>query len=254
MSGLSGVGGGGGNATYLRIGMGKDDKGRDCAIIGKRAKEGDPGAVPSLFKGEPVLDKDGKPVYRTEHGAVDGMVTSIERDQPEYNGKKVEVLNLLFATSQGDFRLQLTKGDDYWVDFAQRARGVDWSKPVKLTPRSIPQENNPKFSNRMLIPSQGGENVKRQFMLKWHKEGELPEQEPGMPPPYTYDAEEGEWKRKKVWNWLDQNVIQEAIDRVEFLNGGSAPADEADQATGIPASELEQAFGAVDNDPEAAPY
>ena len=249
MSGLSGVGGGGGNATYLRIGMGKDEKGRECAIIGKRAKAGDPGAVQSLFKGEPVTDKDGNPVYRTEHGAVDGMVTSIERDQPEYNGKKMEVLNLLFVTSQGDFRLQLNKGDDYWVDFAQRCRGVDWSKPVKLTPYAIPQENNPKFSNRMLIPSQGGENIKRAFMVKWHKDASVPfEQEPGAPPPYTFDAEEGEWKKKKVWNWLDQNVIQEAIDRVTFLNGGGAPVDEE-------VSQVDQAFGATgDTDSEDPPY
>jgi len=255
MSGLGGFSSGG-NATYLRVGIGKDEKGRDRAVIGKRAKEGDPGAVQVMFReGEAAKDKDGNPVYRIEYGYIDGMITKIEREQAEFNGKTVDLLNLTFSTDQGAYRLQLTRGDDYWIDFALRCKGIDWTKPVKITPYSIPQENNPKFSNRLLVPSQGDEKIKRLFMLKWHKEeGAAPEPEPGTPPPYTYDHEEGAWKRKKTWNWLDQNCVQEAIDKVSFLNNAGATVDDEAHATGIPASELEQAFGAVDNDPEAAPY
>lgn len=227
MSGL-GTFSSGGNATYLRIGMGKDQKGRDAAVIGKRAKQGDPGAVPVLFKGEPVVNDKGEALFRTEHPNIEGLVTKIERAEPEYNGKKVDVLNITFSTTDGVFCLQLDKGKDYWIDFALRCKGIDWSKPLKLHPYSIPQEDSPKFSNRLLMALQGGEKLKRVWMIKWWKEqGQAPDPEPGHPPMYTYDHEEEEWKRKKVWNWLDQNVIQEAIDKVAFLNDGPQAHDDA---------------------------
>ncbi len=213
----------GGNATMLRIGMGKDEKDRDRAVIGRRAKAGDPGAVTYMFGDETVKDKDtGEPLYRTEHSFIEGVVRKIERAQPEYNGKKVEVLNLHFDTGSGTYSLELKKGNDYWVDFALRCADIDWSKSVRLTPYSIPQEDNPKFSNRLLVPSQGGTKIKRKWMLKWHKEDGVTAPEPaaGEPPAYTYDFEEAEWKKRKVWNWLDQNPIQEAIDKVTFFNNG----------------------------------
>ena len=38
------------NATYLRVGVGEDDKGRKRAVLARRVKEGTPGAV-QVFKG-----------------------------------------------------------------------------------------------------------------------------------------------------------------------------------------------------------
>lgn len=225
----------GGNATFLRIGIGKDEKGRENAVIGKGAKKGDPGAVQVFkFDGSPALDKNDNPVYRIEYGAIEGRVVKIERAQPEFNGVKVDVLNIHFDTGDDMLCLQLgvptpKKSGDYWLDFALRCADIDWSKDLTLTPYSIPQEDNPKFSNRLLVPSQGGQKIKRKWMIAWHKENTpAPEPEPGHPPAYIYDHEEGEWKRKKVWNWLDQNPIQMAIDKVEFLNMTKAELEKKD--------------------------
>jgi len=209
----------GGNATFLRIGMGVDDKGNPRAIIGRRAKAGDPGAVKVLFKDEPVMDADGNPIYRTEHAFVEGTITSIERTQPEFNGKKVDVLNLHINSGGQQFSLQLTKGDDYWLDFALRCDNADFGKSIKLQPYSIPQENNPKYSNRFLVIYQDGGKVEKKYKVKWMKEtpeGYTPE--PDQPPPYTYDADENAWRKGKTLRWLDEGPIQRAIDKVAFLN------------------------------------
>lgn len=213
----------GGSATYLRIGMGKDDKGNPRAIIGKRAKEGDPGAV-QVFKadGNPAIDKDGHAVYRTEHAFIEGVVKRIARDEPEYNGKKVEVLNITIDAGVGQlFVLQLDKGDQYWGDLALRMPGIDWTKSVKLVPYSIPREDNPDKRNRYFVPYQGGNKI----VKAWDEKSDPAT----APPPPVFDKDEKKWLWGKRNNWLDVNVVQEAIDMVAFLNE-RAPADDADLA------------------------
>lgn len=200
----------GGNATYLRIGMGKDEKDRPRAIIGKRAKEGDPGAV-QVFKadGNAAVDKDGNAVYRTEHAFIEGMVRKIERAQPEYNGKAVDVLNITFDAGLGAlYILQLEKGDPYWGDIAQRMPNIDWEKPVKLQPYSIVRDDDPDKRNRILMAYQGGEKVPK----AWNKDSD-----PATAPPQpVYDEDEKKWMWGKRNNWLDANSVQKAIDIVTF--------------------------------------
>lgn len=200
----------GGSATYLRIGMGKDDKDRPRAIIGKRAKEGDPGAV-QVFKadGNAAVDKDGNTVWRTEHAFIEGMVRKIERAQPEYNGKAVDVLNITFDTGLGAlYILQLEKGDPYWGDIAQRMPNIDWEKPVKLQPYSIVRDDDPDKRNRILMAYQGGEKVPK----AWNKDSD-----PATAPPQpVYDEDEKKWLWGKRNNWLDANPVQKAIDIVTF--------------------------------------
>lgn len=202
----------GGNSTYLRIGMGLDEKERPRAIIAKRAKQGDPGAVAVTKKGgEPALDKEQNQVYRTEHAFVEGAVIRMERAQPEYNGKKMDVLNITFDAGHGQLlTLQLDKGDAYWGDFALRLPNIDFTKPLKLQPFSIPREDNPDKRNRYLVAYQGGSKVEK----FWNKDSD-PETAP--PQPYL-DEDEGKWMWGKRNNWIDQNPIQNAIDKVEFLN------------------------------------
>jgi hypothetical protein len=94
----------GGNATYLTIGSGKDEKGRNRAVIGKRAKHDDPGAVQVFGKdGKPQTDKDGNNIYRTEYPDVQGLITKIERDSGDYGDR----LNLHIADGDTSFILQL---------------------------------------------------------------------------------------------------------------------------------------------------
>lgn len=235
----------GGNATFLRIGMGKDDKGGDRAIIGRRAQEGDPGAVQVMFKDEPVI-VDGKPVYRTEHAFIEGNVVAIERTQPEFNGKKVDMLVIRIDSGGEQYALQIPKGDDYWLDLACRCPNVDWSKSVKLQPYSIPQEDS-KYSNRFLVIYQDGGKVEKAHKVKWMRE--VPDdyvQDAAQPPPFTYDADESAWRKGKTLRWLDEGPIQKAIDKVKFLN------EQPEQKTALDAA-AEHAQRKAEPDPFALP-
>lgn len=216
------------NTTYLRIGMGVDDKGRPRAIIGRRCKEGTPGAV-QVFKGngDPATDKDGNSVWRTEHAFIEGMVMAMNRVTKNFNGKDTEELELEIVDDAGElFTLQLEKGDTYWGDLAQRMPNIDWSKSVKLQPYSIAREDNPEKRNRILMVYQDGVKVPK----KWNKETPAGE----GPPPVTYDNDEKKWMWGKRNNWLDTNPVQQAIDKVTFLNSAGprpdAPAEVADDA------------------------
>lgn len=203
------------NATYLRIGMGVDEKDRPRAVIAKRVKEGTPGAV-QVFKGngDPVLDKDNNPTYRLEFGDVSGKVFKIERVENEYNGKTIHSLNIHIVSDGEVFVLQLDKGDEYWGDFALRAPNVDWSREIRFVPYSIPREDNPDKRNRLLVMYQDGKKIER----KWSKDS--PD---GPPQPYK-DEDEGKWMWGKRNNWLDNGPIGEAIKLVGFMNNAE-PVD-----------------------------
>lgn len=202
------------NATYLTVGMGKDDKGRDRAVIGRRAKKGDPGAV-QVFKadGTPSTNKKtGEEVWRTEYGFVEGTVSRIERASNEYGDR----LNIHLSAGVDSFILQLERGDYYWVDFAHRADNIDFARPVKFQPFSIPREDNPKKSNKMLVAYQGGKVEKVKF-------DELGKE--GSHAPF-YDEDEKGWRFGKRDRFLDEGPIQRAIEKVEFLN--NIPSDEVE--------------------------
>lgn len=208
------------NTTYLRIGIGEDEKGRQRAIIGKRSKEGTPGAV-QVFKaaGDPALDKDGNTVWRTEYAFIEGTVVAINRATKNYGGKDTEELEIEIVDNGELFTLQVEKGSDYWLDLALRMPNVDWTKPVRLQPYSIPQENKPEFSNRLLIPYVGDVMAERKWKIQWIKgDGAGVIVAPGDPPPFTYDDDEAKWKKRKTFNWLDEHAVEEAIGKVKFLH------------------------------------
>lgn len=207
------------NTTFLRIGMGKDDKGRPRAVLGRRAKEGEPGAV-RVFKakGEPATDKDGNNVYRHEFGAITGRVIRIERKEVTFSGAPQQMLEIELVDDSGElFTIQLDRGDRYWSDLACRMNAIDWSKPVRLAPFSIARENDPDKRNNMLVAYQDGTKIEK----VWNKD--TPEGE--GPPPAVYDADEKKWMWGKRNNWLDQNPIQTAINKVAFLNSTSIAGD-----------------------------
>ena len=211
------------NATYLRVGVGEDDKGRKRAVLARRVKEGTPGAV-QVFKGtgDPALDKDGNTVWRTEHPFIEGRIIKIERRQPEYNGKPVDELNISLVDADGELViLQLTKGDEYWGDFAQRVPGVDFAKPVKIAPYMIPRQDKQGNTiegkyNRMLVLRQDGAKIERQFKRD----------DPDGPPPVTYDEDEKKYLWGKRNNWLDKGPIEEAIKLASFHNNPEPTPDE----------------------------
>lgn len=218
MSGLGGFNNSS-NSAFLTIGMGIDEdhknkqypNGTPRAVIGRRAKKGDPGAV-QVFKsdGTPSLTKkDNAEVYRTEYGFIEGTVTGMSRDSSDYGDR----LSLHISAGRDSFILQLDRGSRYWVDFAHRCDNIDFSKPMKLTPYSIPREDNPKKSNQMLVAYQNGKIEK----VKFDEVG--PE---GTHAVY-FDKDENEWRFGKRDRFLDEGPIQRAIDKVEFLN--SVPDD-----------------------------
>lgn len=211
------------NATYLRVGVGEDDKKRKRAVLGRRVKEGTPGAA-QVFKanGEPALAGDGSTVWRTEHPYIEGRIIKIERRQPEYNGKAVDELNISVVDKDGELLvLQLTKGDEYWGDFAQRVPKLDFGKPVKIAPYMIPKEDQHGNTiegkyNRMLVLYQDGVKLDRAYK----------KDDPDGPPPVTYDADEKKWMWGKRNNWLDKGPIEEAIKLASFHNSAEPTPEE----------------------------
>jgi hypothetical protein len=206
------------NATYLRIGMGVDDKDRPRAVIAKRCKEGTPGAV-QVFKasGDPALDKDGNTVWRMEYPNVEGMVAKIVRSVQEYNGKDIHTLDIHIEDGGSLFILQIDRGDEYWGDFAMRCPNIKWDKPVKLCPYSIPREDNPEKRNRILMVYQGDEKVQR----AWNKEST------DGPPQPVFDEDEKKWMWGKRNNWLDNGPIEEAIKLVSYTDRTTVPGEGA---------------------------
>ena len=203
------------NAKRLRVGMGTDDKGRPRAVIAVRSTEGAPGAV-QVFKasGEAALDKDGNTVWRREYEDISGKVVKIERNSTEYNGKDIHTLDITIADGLDLYVLQLDRGDEYWGDFAQRAPGVDWSKPVRFAPYSIPREHNPEKRDRLLVVYQDGNKVERFFK----------KDDPNGPPKPVFDEDEKKWLWGKRNNWLDNGPVEEAIKTVTYMSeAGSVP-------------------------------
>jgi hypothetical protein len=239
----------GGNATFLTIGMGADEKGRPRAVIGRRAKQGDPGAV-QVFKKEndPALDKDGNPVYRTEYLFIEGTVTKIER-KPGFDEKPDGKLAIYIGDASGEYCLELNKTtssgkvNEYWLDFALRCDDIDWSKPVRFSPYSIPDEREPKYSNKHLVPSQGGQKIMKKYKIKWLREPGA-ELDPNQPPPFTYDADEGAWRKGKTLRWLEDGPIQRAIDKVAFLNGAPSGINDGFDSLGkVPIENQQEVYG-----------
>ena len=68
--------------------------------------------------------------------------------------------------------------------YAHRCDNIDFSKPMKLTPYSVPREDNPKKSNQMLVAYQEGTKIEK---VKFAEVG--PE---GTHAPYL-DEDEGKW-------------------------------------------------------------
>ena len=224
----------GGNATYLTVGMGKDEKGRDRAVIGRPAKKGDPGAV-QVFKsdGTPLTSKkSGEEIWRTEYGFVEGTVSKIERASSDYGDR----LNIHISAGVDTFILQLERGDYYWVDFAHRADNIDFARPVKFRPFSIPREDNPKKSNKMLVAYQGGKVEK----VKFDELGKG-----GSHAPF-YDEDEKEWRFGKRDRFLDEGPIQRAIEKVEFLNNQPTnEIDREDEIYTLATSDPQEHYGAI---------
>jgi hypothetical protein len=225
--------------------MGKDDKGRPAAVVAKKAKQGDPGAV-QVFKKEndPALDKDGNPVYRTEYLFIEGRVTKIER-RAGFDEKPDGKLSIYIGDGSGEYCLELNKTtssgkvNEYWLDFALRCDDIDWDKPVRFSPYSIPDEKDPKYSNKHLVPSQGGQKIMKKFKIKWLREPDA-ELDPTQPPPFVFDSDEGVWRKGKTLRWLEEGPIQRAIDRVAFLNE-TPPVDETD--TTLPPEDMQAVYG-----------
>lgn len=253
----------GGNSTYLTIGIGVDEghknkqypKGKPRAVVGRKAQKGDPGAV-QVFNadGTPSISKKtGEEVYRTEFAFIEGVVTKIERADSDFGAN----LNISMVDLTGDsFTLQLKRGKDYWIDFALRCEDIDWSRPVKFSPYSIPDEKDPKYSNRHLVPSQGGAKVMKKWKISWMRELPTEPLPSNEPPPYTYDVDEAEWKKGKTLNWLDAGPIQRAIDKVAFLNVSDVPGDEPpmDEHPNAPPPELPPDQVMDMDDMEEPPY
>lgn len=214
------------NGTRLTIGIGKDDKGRDKAVIAKRCAPDVPGARPSMMKDgtQAVNKKTGEAIWRLEYDFLEGVIVGLEKRETDF-GKFLDI----HIDDVGDrYILSLDRGERYWTDFLYRLGGVDLNDRVKLTPYSIPDEDSGR-TGKFLVIYQGGAKVER----AWTKANDYA----GGPP----QGEQKEINEEVKWDfgarnrWLEEKVLEPIREKLRFLN--TPPNDEAPLPTEAPPEE-----------------
>lgn len=200
------------SSTRLTVGISKDDKGREHAVIGMRCDESTPGAKMVYKKAnEPALDKNGNPVYRLEYDYVEGLILGLAKEETDFG----KFLSITIRDGANTYRLRLERGSRYWTDFLMRLDNVRLTAPVRLSPYSIKEEGK-KSANQGIAMRQDGDKVER----VWNQANGYE----GGPPQAEFDEDEQEWKFGKRNNWLEKNVLDKAI---EFLASVTAPTPTA---------------------------
>lgn len=194
----------------LRVGVTNDEKGRKKSIIGMKCDADTPGAQEVYKKdGTAATDKDGRQVYRLEFDFIEGLITGMERVDRDFG----QFLEVTIEDGSDKWILQLTRGSRYWTDLCLRLPMVNLNRNVRLSPYSI--ENADGKYNQGIAIRQDGEKVDR----KWSQANGYE----GGPPQAEYDEDEAKWMFGKRNRWIDENVVDPAIEKVQKLYSVSAP-------------------------------
>lgn len=248
------------SVTYFTIRKGRDNQGRDKAVLAIKAPKGTPGAHQAFRNdGTPVIDKNGNEVWHKHFDYVEGRLTSMEYVEYDRGGRTDTYLELKLQYHEGVYIVTVQRGDRYWVDFAMRAPGLNPNVSVKLVPYSIKDEKTGKVNN-MLIPQQAGKNVSR----AWTKEnnwGNDAQGNGGLP---SGKKVENPVDGKMVWTFLERDryldehgiaVLNKRIIEANQSNppapvvGGPVAADAPAELQAKPASQPAAATVVVDDNP-----
>ncbi len=205
-----------GNTKHFSVRTSTDAKGRKQAVFALPAQQGEAGAKQVFDKDNaPVVDKEGKPRYRTEHNFIDGVIVALEQHEAEFNGKVLRFLNIVMMDKDECYSISIQRGDRYWVDFLKRLPGIDLSKPVRLSPYSI--ENDGKW-NQGIVAQQDGKKVMSAFTRENNWGG-------------MDNAVQVEFNGEMKWNygprdkWLEANVLLPAQAKLhDVASEGPVPA------------------------------
>ena len=234
--------------TYMSINVGRDKEGRECAVFVRRVPAGTPGCKPVLNKdGVHVTNKkDGTPLYKMEHDFIRGRIIGVDHVEEEYDGRKENYTEITITKGGKTVVLKLKFGDNYWVDFGNRAPYIDAKQEVEIVPYRIHQEGK-KHPARFLIPYQAGQKIPGY----WNKENNWRNDAEGKGGLPSGKQVENPVDGKLVWTFLDRDryILQKGYGTLS-VNVSQAVAENPPVGVAAPAPEpieqpAQQAAGQV---------
>ena len=131
---------------YLRVAEGK---------LRIKCNETTPGAVSRTYK-----DKDNteKTIWELVYTAVSGKIVNIiQRDHPEYGTS----FNLVLKDGEDKYSIQMGDKSNYFSTFVMALPNIDLSKPVKIKPYSIKNDNG--YDNQGFVIYQDEKKIENYY-------------------------------------------------------------------------------------------
>lgn len=207
-----------GTGKFFSIRTRTDAKGHKNACLALSVDKDTPGAEPVYNKeGKPVTDKDGNQRYRLTFSFVEGHIVDFLTKQVEYNGKPIDLLDVVLFDGTDRLTISMQRGDRYWVNFMSRLPAVDLSKPVRMSPYNFTDDKGSQFTGLSMI--QDGKKVYPVY-TKENNWGDMPK------------AKTLEFGGKTLWdfserdNWLEVRGIHAAAKELEKMAQESPLADQ----------------------------
>lgn len=221
----------GGNTVYFHVRKGKDEKGRDKAVLAMKCTADTPGAVAAhRSDGSKVTDKNGQQVYHRHLDYITGRITALEPNELEIKGKTRRFLNVMVHDGHQQMALSLERGDRYWVSFLKKLLNVDLGQDVYLRPWHIVDEKTGKLNQSIGIQQSPATRTGVKVPMSWSSENNYGADETGkggMPPGEQYeDPADGEtkWSFRKRDLWLEDNVLALVRKELEGMQPPAAPS------------------------------
>lgn len=188
-----------GNVIYFRVAGGK---------LVRSAKADTPGAVA-------VKTPTGETVYQLHDDFIEGMITAFDEKTSDFNGKTTRSLVVVMSDTDEVYRIEMTRGKQYWADLLLRLPNVDLSKRITLSPYDITDKDTGS-RNQGISMKQQGQKITRAFTKD--NPGNLPQ-----PKEIEIDGE-----KKLDWGprnkYLEEVVLIEAKQRLNTEpQAGSEP-------------------------------
>lgn len=185
-----------GNITYFRVAGGK---------LVRPAKADTPGAVA-------VQTPQGEVVHQLHDDFVEGSIAGFEDKTSEFNGKTTRSLVVIMQDGDEVYRIEVSRGKQYWSDFLMRLPNLDFDKRVAISPYDITDKDTGRRQQGMSM-KQDGRKIARAFS----------KENPGkLPQPTQVKVNDA-----LVYDWGARNAFLEDVVLVEAKQRLTAKIQEA---------------------------
>jgi hypothetical protein len=211
------------SGVFCRIANGK---------VVRNAEAGTPGAI-RVEKKDKKGNGTGEFTFQLHSDSVDGRITRLQAKVDQFNGEEIRKLTVTLNDGGQLINVDINEKSRYWQYFMYALPNIDMTKPVELMPWDFTPAGEKKPKTGMTV-KQGGSKVPPAFTRE----------SPGKLPPPTEAEFDGKIRLDffKQRQWLLENVLPEATDRInEAL--GSSPAPEVVQRQTLPPEDMQAQYG-----------